>query len=91
MASPKTKKMAPEEIRIRYFVIDPKDIVYLKAVLESYEGMVVVRTVEVGKPVIELLIAQDFELYLEPVLQELRNQVYLQEIPSPEAWDPSGP
>lgn len=82
---------AAQEIQIRYFVIDPKDIVYLKAVLESYEGMVVVRTVEVGKPVIELLIAQDFAYYLKPVLQELQAHISLQEISSPEAWNPSGP
>lgn len=80
-----------QEIKIRYFIIDPKDIVYLKAVVESYEGMVVVRTVEAGKPVIELLIAHDFQETLNTLLTELKTQVVLKEIASPDAWTPESP
>ena len=80
-----------KEIQIRYFVIDPKDIVYLKAVLESYEGMVVVRTVEVGKPVIELLIAGDFAHYLVPVIEALRDEIDFYEIGSPEDYKNADP
>lgn len=79
------------EIKIRYFIIDPQDIVYLKAVLESYEGMVVVRTVEAGKPVIELLIAHDFQDTVSVVIEDLKKQVKLEELPSPDAWTPDGP
>lgn len=73
--------MTVKEIKIRYFEIDPKDIVFIKAVLESYEGMVVVRTVEIGKPIIELLIANDFADTVEQIILELQKQVLMKEIP----------
>lgn len=81
--------MTAKEIIVRYFNVDSSDIVFLKAVLESYEGMVVMRTVEVGKPVIELLIAQDFAGTIETVLQDLRKQISFEEVGRPEgapAW-----
>ncbi len=71
----------------RYFKIDPKDIVYIKAILESYEGMVVVRTVEVGKPILQCLIAQDFNETLEPVFQELQSRIPMEEVARSETWD----
>ncbi|HEX5034697.1 MAG TPA: DUF4911 domain-containing protein [bacterium] len=73
----------PKEIVVRNFKIDPKDIVFIKAVLESYEGMVVMRTLEVGKPVIELLIAHDFAASVDRVIRELQSQVLLEEVPRP--------
>ncbi|HKY62734.1 MAG TPA: DUF4911 domain-containing protein [bacterium] len=75
--------MQPKEIVVRNFKIDPKDIVFIKAVLESYEGMVVMRTLEVGKPVIELLIAHDFAATVDRVIRELQSQVLLEEVPRP--------
>lgn len=76
------------ETQIRYFVIEPKDIVWIKAILESYEGMVVVRTVDIKQPVIELLIAPDFASVLQPVIEEIASQVKLEEIPGPSTWTP---
>ncbi|MCC7344570.1 MAG: DUF4911 domain-containing protein [Deltaproteobacteria bacterium] len=76
--------MSVKEIVVRNFKIDPGDIVFLKAVLESYEGMVVMRTLEVGKPVIELLIARDFADTIDAVLRDLQKQVTFEEVPRPE-------
>jgi hypothetical protein len=76
---------------VRYFVIEPKDIVWIKAILESYEGMVVVRTVDISQPVIELLIAPDFAATLDPVIEEIASQVKLEEIVDPSSWTPSPP
>lgn len=81
--------MNPQEIVVRNFKIDPREIVFIKAVLESYEGMVVIRTLEAGKPVIELLIAHDFAPTIDRVIQELQGQVLLEEVPRPSdapAW-----
>ena len=80
----------PKEIVLRTFQIDPKDIVFIKAILESYEGMVVMRTLEIGKPIIELLIAHDFADTIERVIEDLRKQVLLEEVPRPEG-SPSWP
>lgn len=76
------------EVTVRYFVISPQDIVLLKAILESYEGMVVVRTVEIGKPVIELLIAHAFQKEIDRVILDLQGQISMVEISSPEACSP---
>ena len=69
---------------MRNFKVDPSDIVFIKAVLESYEGMVVMRTIEIGKPVIELLIARDFSDTIDRVIQDLRKQVAIEEVARPE-------
>jgi uncharacterized protein DUF4911 len=79
------------ETQMRYFIIDPKDIVWIKAILESYEGMVVVRTVDIKQPVIELLIAPDFAHTLGPVIEEIASQVKMDEIPGSETWAPLQP
>lgn len=76
--------MSAKEIVVRNFKIDPSEIVFIKAVLESYEGMVVMRTIEVGKPVIELLIAQDFAETIDTVLKDLGKQVFIEEVARPE-------
>lgn len=75
--------MSPQEIVVRNFKIDPREIVFIKAVLESYEGMVVMRTLEVGKPVIELLIAHDFASTVDRVIRELQSQALMEEVPRP--------
>jgi hypothetical protein len=71
---------APKEILVRNFRVDPKEIVFIKAILESYEGMVVVRTVEVGQSVIELLIARDFAATVDRVIRELASRVEMVEV-----------
>lgn len=77
-----------QEIVIRNFRVDPKDIVFIKAILESYEGMVVMRTVEVGQPIIELLIARDFAETVDRLVRDLASQVELVEVPpsAPPEW-----
>ena len=80
---------AAKEIIVRNFKVDPKDIVFIKAILESYEGMVVVRTVEVGQSVIELLIAHDFAPIVDRLVRELAAQVGMVEVPAspfPPSW-----
>ena len=81
--------MSVKEIVVRNFKIDTSDIVFIKAVLESYEGMVVMRTIESGKPVIELLIAHDFAEDVDKVIRDLAKQVLIEEVARPEnalAW-----
>lgn len=80
--------MTAKEIIVRNFKVDPKEIVYIKAVLESYEGMVVMRTVEVGQNIIELLIAHDFAPTVDRLIQDLASRVEMLEVPvsSPPSW-----
>ena len=68
------------EIRLR---LAPADIAYLKFVVESYEGIAVVRTVDRKEAVIALLVALDFVDEARRVLESLRGEVAWEEVPVP--------
>lgn len=69
-----------KEIVIRNFKVEAKDIVFIKAVLESYEGMVVVRTANIQESILELLVAHDFNDTIARVVSDLQTQVTMQEL-----------
>jgi len=54
--------------------VDRRDIMYLRATIESYDGMAVVRTIDPGAAVIELLIAPGCESRIEELVEDLRNR-----------------
>lgn len=47
---------------------------YLRATIESYDGMAVVRTIDPGEAVIELLIAPGCQDQVEELITDLRNR-----------------
>lgn len=59
----------------KYFKVDKKNIAFLKFVLEAYDGMAVIRTLDPREGVIELMIAPDFEKDVEEILDSLRDEV----------------
>ncbi len=71
------------ETLIRYFKVDPKEIVYIKAVLEAYEDMAVVRTLEGHKEIIEVLIAHDLREVIAQVIAALQKEVSMEEVSHP--------
>ena len=60
-------------VRYRYQV-DRRDIGYLRATIESYDGMAVVRTLDLVAAVIELLIAPGCESRIEELVEDLRKR-----------------
>jgi hypothetical protein len=56
------------------YKVDRRDIMYLRATIESYDGMAVVRTVDPGEAIIELLIAPGCESRIEELVEDLRNR-----------------
>lgn len=64
----------------RYFRLPRKDIGYFKFIIESYEGMAVVRTRDPQEAVIELLIAPGWEKEVDEILQGLRQELALEPI-----------
>jgi hypothetical protein len=58
----------------RQYKVDRRDIMYLRATIESYDGMAVVRTVDPGEAVIELLIAPGCQDMVEELIEDLRNR-----------------
>ncbi len=59
----------------KYFRIRRKDIAYFKFILESYEGMAVVRTKDPTEAIVELMIAPGWEKDVDAVLKGLRQEM----------------
>ena len=66
----------------RYFRIHRKDIAYFKFIIESYEGMAVVRTQDRFEAVVELMIAPGWEKDVDEVLEGLRKEIPIERIRS---------
>jgi hypothetical protein len=66
-----------------YFEIRTEDIAYVKFVIESYEGVGLIRTVDRKKAVIVVLIVEDFLDDGRALLASLQNEINLTEIPRP--------
>jgi hypothetical protein len=59
----------------RYFRLHRKDIAYFKCIIESYEGMAVVRTKDPREAIVELMVAPGWEKDVEEVLESLREEI----------------
>jgi len=64
----------------KYFRIHRKDIAYFKFIIESYEGMAVVRTKDPHEAVVELMVAPGWEKDLEEVLEGLRKEIHIENL-----------
>ncbi len=62
----------------RFFRIRRQDIAYFKFILESYEGMAVVRTQDPSEAIVELMVAPGWEEDLEKALEGLKNEMPVQ-------------
>jgi hypothetical protein len=64
----------------RYFRLRREDIAYFKFILESYEGMAVVRTRDPHEAIVELMVAPGWEKDLEEVLGGLQEEIPIEPI-----------
>jgi len=64
----------------RFFRVRREDIAYFKFIIESYEGMAVVRTKDPHEAIVELMVAPGWEKDLEEVLQGLRREISIEPI-----------
>ena len=71
----------------RYFKVNRRDMVYLKFVLEAYEGMNVMSTVDNAAGIIRILIMPGFEEDMAGLLDELGRQVSME----PVEWSEDAP
>jgi hypothetical protein len=67
----------------RYFKVRHRDMVYLKFILEAYEGMNVMSTVDNVAGIIRIAIMEGFEADMDCLLAELGRQVSME----PVVWD----
>ena len=62
----------------RYFKVRHRDMVYLKFILEAYEGMNVMSTVDNVAGIIRIAIMEGFEADMDALLAELGRQVAME-------------
>jgi hypothetical protein len=65
------------DTRSRFFRLSRKDIAYFKFVVESYEGMAVVRTRDPREAVGELMVAPGWEDEADRLIEALRQEIRL--------------
>jgi hypothetical protein len=63
-----------------YFKVLHRDMVYLKFILEAYEGMNVMSTVDNVAGVIRIAIMKGFEADMDALLAELGRQVVMEAV-----------
>jgi hypothetical protein len=66
----------------RYYRLHRKDIAYFKFIIESYDGMAVVRTKDPYEAVVELMVAPGWEQDLEEVLEGLGKEIQIEHLTS---------
>ncbi len=62
----------------RYFRLRRQDIAYFKFIIESYEGMAVVRTKDPYEAIVELMVAPGWEKDVEEILKGLEREIPIQ-------------
>jgi hypothetical protein len=62
----------------RYFRLHRKDIAYFKFIIESYDGMAVVRTKDSDEAIVELMVAPGWERDLDKVLEGLGKEIQIE-------------
>jgi hypothetical protein len=70
------------DTRSKYFRLRREDIAYFKFIIESYEGMAVVRTKDPYEATVELMVAPGWEKDLEEVLEGLRKEMTIEDLPN---------
>jgi hypothetical protein len=66
----------------KYLRLRRKDIAYFKFIIESCEGMAVVRTKDPREAIVELMVAPGWEEDVEEVLEGLRREIYIESLSS---------
>lgn len=62
----------------KYYRVDRKEIAYIKFILEAYDGIAVLKTVNPGKGVIELMIAPGCENDVDAVMRDLEKTILIE-------------
>ena len=66
----------------KYYRLHRKDIAYFKFIIESYEGMAVVRTKDPYEAIVELMVAPGWERDVDEVLEGLGKEITIETLPS---------
>ncbi|OGP58380.1 MAG: hypothetical protein A2162_05535 [Deltaproteobacteria bacterium RBG_13_52_11b] len=64
----------------RYFRIRRQDIAFFKFIIESYEGMAVLRTTDPHEAVVELMVAPGWEKAVDEILEGIRREIPIEPV-----------
>jgi hypothetical protein len=64
----------------RYYRLHRRDIAYFKFIIESYEGMAVVRTKDPYEAVVELMVAPGWEKDADEVIEGLGREIEIESL-----------
>jgi hypothetical protein len=62
--------------------IPPQEIAYLSFIMESYEGVAVVRTLDPHEGLVELMVPPDYQDEIGEILKDLAQEFPIQEVTS---------
>lgn len=62
----------------KYYRIDRREIAYLRFILEAYDGIAVVSTLDSGAGLVVVQIAPGCEQDVETILQDLKHHIMLE-------------
>ena len=68
---------------VHYYRVERRDLVYLKFILEAYEGMSTLTTVEKTGAIVSLTVPAGFEEEMEQLMEALKSDISLTEVPAP--------
>lgn len=66
----------------KQFKLNTSDITLVQFILEGYEGLVTVSTIDPRTAIIQILIMPDFLQDADGILESLKRQFMMQEVPS---------
>jgi hypothetical protein len=72
------------DTKSKYFRIGRKDIAYLKFLIESYEGMAVLRTKDPHEAIVELMVAPGWENEMDGVVKGIQREICMEAVPWPD-------
>jgi hypothetical protein len=76
-----------------YFRVNPKDQAYVKFLVESYEGLAAIRTVDPREGIMEWMIPPDLVEQAEALIDSLRAEISIEAVSPPprslkqSSWD----
>lgn len=65
-----------------FIQIPPREIAYLTFVLESYEGVAAIRTVDPGEGIVELMVSPSYQEETREILKDLAEEFPIQDLGS---------
>ena len=65
----------------KYYRVDRREISFLKFILEAYDGLAILTTVDSKKGIVVINIAPGCEADVKMILQDLKQNVMIEDIP----------